>query len=102
MSKSEIPKEVCRLLGLVPLPREGGWAREVRDNKTEGMRQLPSNMGITASSVEKMESSSILYMLESGQVSKWHMVEVDEYWCYHAGGTIRFWQYFFRALYDFS
>ena len=34
-------------------------------------------------------SSSIYYMIQAGDVTTWHRVGVDEYWCHHSGGNIR-------------
>merc|ERR1712110_572564 len=63
-------QEIISQLGLVPLKFEGGWVRE--------FGKSPSGL-----------SSSIYYMIQAGDITQWHRVGVDEYWCHHSGDNIR-------------
>ena len=64
------PEAIITKLNLVPLEREGGWVKE--------LGKSPSG-----------SSSSIYYLLKNDDITSWHSVGVDEYWCYHAGSNIR-------------
>ena len=81
-------KEIISKLKMIPLPKEGGWFRELRHSLTCGMPELPLDMGPVGQVVEG--SSSIYYFLSGCEVSKWHCLSVDEYWCFHCGETIRY------------
>ena len=60
-------------LGLQPHP-EGGWYRET-------WRAAAATDGRSA-------VTAIHYLLEAGQVSRWHRVDADEIWCWHAGASL--------------
>merc|ERR1712183_1090351 len=79
--------QVIADLQLLPLPREGGWFRELRHVQTQGMSPLPGDLGPVGDTV--VGSSSIYYLLKGCEKSAWHRLSVDEYWCYHRGDTIR-------------
>jgi uncharacterized protein len=65
--------EVIATLDLAPHP-EGGWYRETfRDLCTIGSRPA---------------STAIYYLLEAGQVSRWHRVDAVEVWHWHAGAPL--------------
>jgi hypothetical protein len=64
---------IIAALGLSPHP-EGGWYRETwRAAAADGGRSA-----VTA----------IHFLLESGQESRWHRVDADEIWCWHAGSPL--------------
>jgi predicted cupin superfamily sugar epimerase len=64
---------IIAALGLLPHP-EGGWYRETwRAGAVDGGRSA-----VTA----------IHFLLESGQESRWHRVDADEIWCWHAGSPL--------------
>ncbi len=60
-------------LGLAPHP-EGGWYRETwRADEVAG---------------ERASASAILFLLEAGQRSHWHMVDAAELWFWHSGAPL--------------
>lgn len=80
MTNLDTPNDIIRLLGLSPLPREGGWYRET--------------WKVTQSSVlnpgDKVEPSAtaIYYLLTAGQHSKLHQLPKPEIYFYHAGAPL--------------
>ena len=67
------------LLDLEPHP-EGGWFREVwRSDVTFEPEGYPG---------PRSAATSIYYLLEPGQMSRWHVVRSDEIWLWHAGGAL--------------
>ena len=66
---------VIEQLDLQPHP-EGGWFRETyRTAAPEG---------------ERAASTAIYFLLKKGERSHWHRVlDADEFWHWHAGGTVR-------------
>lgn len=61
-------------LGLERHP-EGGWYRETYRHKT--------------ASGGRGHATAIYYLLEAGDVSRWHRVaDADELWLYHTGGAL--------------
>lgn len=62
-------------LALEPHP-EGGWYREVH----RSAEIVPTARGPRAA------STSIYFLLEAGQMSRWHVVDSDELW-HHVGGA---------------
>jgi predicted cupin superfamily sugar epimerase len=64
-------------LHLQPHP-EGGWYREIFRSPTV----LDTPRG-TRSAV-----TTIYYLLEAGQISRWHVVTSDEIWHFYAGTTL--------------
>eukprot|EP00095_Tigriopus_kingsejongensis_P010215 maker-scaffold78_size404448-snap-gene-2.12 protein:Tk10215 transcript:maker-scaffold78_size404448-snap-gene-2.12-mRNA-1 annotation:"hypothetical protein" len=75
--------QLKRELKLAPLPLEGGHVRELRLVLTPGQAQLPDQE--TASDIK---SSSIFYLLQGNEVSKWHRtLKEDEYFVWNKGTT---------------
>jgi predicted cupin superfamily sugar epimerase len=70
-------------LHLQPHP-EGGYFRETY-RSTDILRQalLPPRY-----SSDHACATAIYFLLESGQVSKFHRLRSDELWCYHAGSPL--------------
>ena len=66
---------VIRRLGLVRHP-EGGWFRET-------FRDASSAAGTRAA------STAIYYLLQAGEVSRWHRVDASEVWHWYAGAPLR-------------
>jgi predicted cupin superfamily sugar epimerase len=66
--------ELIARLGLKPHP-EGGWYREVHraDERVETPRG------------PRAAITTIYYLLEQAQLSRWHVVSSDEIWHFHAG-----------------
>lgn len=64
-------------LGLKPHP-EGGWYREVH----RALERIETPRGPRAT------ITAIYYLLEQGQISRWHVVTSDEIWHFHAGAPL--------------
>jgi hypothetical protein len=65
-------RAVIDRLGLLPHP-EGGWYRETWRGPDAGGRPV---------------GTSIYYLLETGTSSRWHRVDADEIWSWHAGSPL--------------
>lgn len=39
----------------------------------------------------RASSGSSLFYVEKGERTLFHRIDCDEYWCYHAGGTLEIW-----------
>jgi len=68
--------ELTRLLGLSPHP-EGGSYRE--------FWRSPSAPG------ERSASTSIYFLLDRGEFSRWHRVDADEIWTHLEGSALELW-----------
>ena len=67
------PADIIRLLGLEPHP-EGGHYRETwRAPEPAGSRAV---------------GTAIYYLLEAGEVSRWHRIDADEMWHWYSGSPI--------------
>ncbi len=77
MSPSRPALALIERLGLVLHP-EGGWYREVYRSS----RQLPLDNG------PRSALTTIYYLLERGQVSRWHVTDADEAWHFYSGGPL--------------
>ena len=67
-------QEIRRRLDLAPHP-EGGWYRETfRDD-----RQSPDG---------RAASTAIYFLLEAGQISRWHRIDAAEVWHFYAGASL--------------
>jgi len=69
--------DLIETLGLQPHP-EGGWFREV----------FRSTDVVTRDGVARDALSSIYYLLAAGQLSRWHVVTLDEVWSFHEGDPL--------------
>jgi predicted cupin superfamily sugar epimerase len=65
---------VIRRLGLVRHP-EGGWFRET-------FRDAGARAGTRAA------STAIYYLLQAGEISRWHRVDAAEVWHWYAGAAL--------------
>lgn len=71
--------DVIRLLALEPHP-EGGYFRETfRD---------PQQIA-TQTHAQRSASTAIYFLLEAGQISRWHTVDAAETWLWHLGAPLR-------------
>lgn len=70
-------RDLIERLQLAPHP-EGGWYREVH----RARESLATPRGARAA------VTSIYFLLERGQASRWHVVESDEIWHFHAGAPL--------------
>ncbi|MHA1528926.1 MAG: cupin domain-containing protein [Alphaproteobacteria bacterium] len=67
------PQDIVERLGLSPHP-EGGWYRETwRAEAADGQRAA---------------GTAIYYLLEAGQISRWHRVDATEIWHWYAGAAL--------------
>jgi uncharacterized protein len=73
----ELAKDLIARLDLSPHP-EGGWYREV--HRSAQILTLPHG--------PRAALTSIYYLLEAGQLSRWHLVNSDEIWHLHAGAPL--------------
>ena len=64
-------------LGLEPHP-EGGWYREIYRSSDRVQTRRGARSAIT----------SIYYLLERNQTSRWHVVEADEIWHFYEGSPL--------------
>ncbi len=69
--------DIVAQLQLAPHP-EGGWYREIHRSPTRIETPRGSRAALT----------SIYYLLESGQKSRWHVVQADEVWHFHDGAPL--------------
>lgn len=67
-------RQIVEALGLAPHP-EGGWFRE-----TWRAEARPG---------ERAAGTAIYYLLEAGQVSRWHRIDATETWHWYAGAPLR-------------
>ena len=73
----------ARALGLAPHP-EGGWFREVFRSRERVPREaLPKRFP-----GPRALATSILYLLGTGERSRFHRLRADELWSHHAGGAM--------------
>jgi predicted cupin superfamily sugar epimerase len=72
-------EELIATLGLVPHP-EGGYYREVF--RSDSTVQPSDARG------PRTALTTIYYLLEDGQVSRWHRVQSDEVWHLYEGGPL--------------
>ena len=66
--------DLVETLGLAPHP-EGGWYREV----------YRSSDAVTRDGAARDALTTIYYLLAAGQLSRWHVVALDEVWHFHEG-----------------
>ena len=66
--------DLIETLGLQPHP-EGGWYREVYRSADPVQRDGVAREALT----------TIYYLLTAGQLSRWHVVALDEVWHFHEG-----------------
>ena len=75
-------QELIRALSLKPHP-EGGWYREV----------YRSRLRVAAMSGNRAALTTIYYLLEHGQRSRWHVVAADEIWHFYCGAPLELFAY---------
>jgi uncharacterized protein len=75
-------QDLIQALSLKPHP-EGGWYREI----------YRSRMRVGASVGNRSALTTIYYLLERGQVSRWHVVGSDEIWHFYLGAPLEIFAY---------
>jgi predicted cupin superfamily sugar epimerase len=79
--------ELVERLGLQPHP-EGGWYREIYRSATRVQTARGSRSAVT----------TIYYLLEHNQLSRWHVVQADELWHFYGGAPLELLEYDPAAL----
>ena len=75
-------REIIELLGMVP-HQEGGWYAFVT---TSGV-SLPA--GFLKDFKGARDTCSIIYyLLQKGEISRWHQLLASEVWAWHMGGSL--------------
>jgi uncharacterized protein len=75
-------RELVEKLALQPHP-EGGWYREIYRAHARVQVERGSRAALT----------TIYYLLEQQQLSRWHVVESDEVWHFYAGAPLELLEY---------
>ena len=75
-------RDLVDKLALQPHP-EGGWYREIYRSPTRVETARGSRSAIT----------TIYYLLERHQLSRWHIVQADELWHFYAGAPLELLEY---------
>ncbi len=76
------PSDLIESLSLSPHP-EGGWYREI----------YRSRMRVGVGSGDRSALTTIYYLLERNQVSRWHVVSSDEIWHFYHGAPLELFAY---------
>jgi hypothetical protein len=75
-------QDIVRQLRLQPHP-EGGWYREL----------YRSDRQVLAPDAARSALTSIYYLLERQQFSRWHVVDADEVWHFYGGAPLDLFTY---------
>jgi uncharacterized protein len=70
-------RELVEKLSLLPHP-EGGWYREIYRSR----ERVQTRRGLRSA------LTTIHYLLERGQLSRWHVVTADEVWHFYRGAAL--------------
>jgi uncharacterized protein len=76
------PQDIIRSLNLRPHP-EGGWYRELHR----------SSLRVSTSQGSRCALTSIYYLLQRRESSRWHTVRADEIWHFYAGAPLELFAY---------
>ncbi len=74
---SEQARAIIQRLGLAPHP-EGGWFRQIYRSTT----------GVETPQGLRSALTTIYYLLEQSDVSRWHLIDADEIWHFYAGSPL--------------
>lgn len=72
-----VAQSIVSKLNLQPHP-EGGWYAEI----------YRSQQTVVSGTQSRSAMTSIYFLLEEGQVSRWHCVDADEAWHFYEGGLL--------------
>ena len=72
--------QLIELLHLLPHP-EGGWYA-FRESSGQVLPALPGFPG------HRESCSYIYYLLQRGEISRWHQLKATEVWTWHQGGSL--------------
>jgi hypothetical protein len=70
-------QDIVQKLFLKPHP-EGGWYREIYRSATR----------VEGPKGQRSAATTIYYLLEAGQLSRWHVVDADEIWHFYGGADL--------------
>jgi uncharacterized protein len=70
-------RDIIRRLSLQPHP-EGGWYREIHRSAVRVQAPKGARSAVT----------TIYYLLEQAQLSRWHVVDADEIWHFYGGAPL--------------
>lgn len=82
MEHTYTAQEVIELLGMVP-HEEGGWYAFV----TASGVSLPAG-AVPGIGGARDSCSMIYYLLQKGEISRWHQLRASEVWAWHMGGSL--------------
>ena len=82
MEHTYTAQEVIELLGMVP-QEEGGWYAFV----TASGVSLPAG-AVPGIAGARDSCSMIYYLLQKGEISRWHQLRASEVWAWHMGGSL--------------
>lgn len=72
---------LIRHLHMQPHPEGGYYAEHFRSQQLVELKNLPPRSAVT----------SIYYLLQRTEVSRWHVVDADEIWHWYEGETLELW-----------
>ena len=75
-------RDLVRQLSMKPHP-EGGWYREI----------YRSPASVEGAKGRRSALTTIYYLLEKGQVGRWHVVDADEVWHFYQGAPLELFSY---------
>lgn len=82
MERPYTAREIIALLGMEP-HQEGGWYAFV----TASGVPIPGG-AVPGIDESRNTCSTIYYLLEKGQISRWHRLLASEVWAWHMGGSL--------------
>lgn len=82
MEHTYTAQELIDLLGMVP-HEEGGWYAFVTSSKVT----VPAG-AVAGISGTRDTCSVIYYLLQRGEISRWHQLRASEVWAWHMGGSL--------------
>lgn len=74
-------------LAMRPHP-EGGWYAETWRAEAAGGAEVVGAGTVGTEGGRRAPGSAIYYLLEAGQVSRWHRIDADELWHHYAGAPL--------------
>jgi predicted cupin superfamily sugar epimerase len=75
--------DIIRLLGLSPHPEGGHYRETFRDVATGAPEGAPEG------AKGRAHSTAIYFLLQAGEVSRWHRVDAAEIWHWYAGAPLK-------------
>jgi len=82
-TRTDTARDYIRAFALQPHPEGGYFAETYRSSEKIAGPALPERF-----TSRRALSTAILFLLESGQVSRFHRIRADEVWHFHAGSPL--------------